>query len=194
MTDPASVDLLAAYLRGDQEAAAVLFARYAERLLALARGQMSQRLAQKVGPEDVVQSAYGSFFHRARAGQFTLRQSGDLWNLLVAITVNKVRRQVERFHAGKRALDREEGLPDDLAVLAREPSPEDAALLADELEQLFHHLPARHRRIVELRLQGRSVAEIADETHYTETRVRQVLAQVEGRQREREQATRPAGG
>jgi RNA polymerase sigma-70 factor (ECF subfamily) len=186
------MELLEAYLRGDQQAATTLFERYAERLFTLARGLMSHRLAQKVGPEDVVQSAYGSFFHRARAGQFTLQHRGDLWHLLVTITLNKVRRQVEHFHAGKRALDREQTVPKDLALLAREPAPEEAALLADELEHLFRSLPARHRRIVELRLQGRPVAEIATETHYTETRVRQVLAQVEQQQRDREQTTRTA--
>src|SRR5438270_12519197 len=80
--DVPSADLMARWRDGDEEAAEQLFHRYAERLLALARSRMSVWLAGHVDPEDVVQSAYRSFFTGARAGRFALERNGDLWRLL----------------------------------------------------------------------------------------------------------------
>ena len=40
--DDLSVDLLARWRQGDQQAAAALFERYAERLIGLAHGRLSQ--------------------------------------------------------------------------------------------------------------------------------------------------------
>src|SRR5437764_13076621 len=104
--DPLSADLMTRWRAGDEGAAATLFHRYAERLLALARGRLSGRLARHVDAEDVLQSAYRSFFSGARDGRFVLHRSGDLWRLLVAITLHKLQRQVERHTTAKRALSR----------------------------------------------------------------------------------------
>ncbi len=102
-----SAEIVARWRAGDQQAAGALFRRYAERLLALARSRLSSRLARHIDPEDVVQSAYRSFFSGARAGRYVLKRSGDLWRLLVAITLPKLHHQVERPPAGKRRYPRE---------------------------------------------------------------------------------------
>src|SRR5262249_5168287 len=135
--DVLSAELMARWREGDEDAAGELFRRYAERLLALARSRLSARLARHVDPEDVVQSAYKSFFTGARDGRFALRRSGDLWRLLVAITLHKLQRQAERLAAGKRAVARERQLANEAGpfgieaqVLAREPTPAEAAALA----------------------------------------------------------------
>ena len=49
---------------GEDEAAREVFVRFAARLAGLARRHLDVRLAVKVDPEDVVQSAYKSFFVR----------------------------------------------------------------------------------------------------------------------------------
>src|SRR5262245_31380615 len=93
MTDTPSAELVARYHRGgDESAAEELFRRYCGRLTALARSRLSQALAARVDAEDVVQSAYRSFFRLARGGDVVLRASGDLWRLLVRITLRKVYR------------------------------------------------------------------------------------------------------
>jgi RNA polymerase sigma-70 factor (ECF subfamily) len=180
-----SADLMLRWREGDQQAARELFSRYAERLLALARSRLSAKLARHLDPEDVVQSAYRSFFVGARDGRFVLERSGDLWRLLVAITVHKLQRQVERHAAGKRAVSLEFS-PDDenglfglqALALAREPTPADAAALADTLEHALAGLQPEQRRVVELRLQGFRLEEIAAELHRSERTVRRVLEQV----------------
>jgi DNA-directed RNA polymerase specialized sigma24 family protein len=94
-----SAELLDRYERGDSAAADQLFARYADRLLALARSRLSAKLARRIDADDVVQSTYRSFFARARDGQFTADEPGDLWRLLATIALHKVRRQARRHRA-----------------------------------------------------------------------------------------------
>lgn len=183
-----SGDLLARWRAGDQQAAEELFRRYVKRLTALARARLSDKLAGRVDPEDVVQSAYRSFFADARAGQYDLQRGGDLWRLLVSITLHKLHHQVERMQTQKRSVEREAsyGTEDSLVILqgnrlSGEPSPVEAVALADELEQLMRPLDAMKRRILELRLQGYGLAEIAAQVHCGERTVRRVLKEVKDR-------------
>jgi RNA polymerase sigma factor (sigma-70 family) len=171
MSDPGedtSVDLVLRWRDGDQQAADELFRRYADQLVALAHTRLSAKMALRTSAEDVVQSAYRSFFVHARAGRYSLERSGDLWRLLVAITLHKLRGQVEHHTAGKRSVHLESTSATDdgwfgLApqLLAQQPSPEEAAALADEVEEVMNHLDPLHRRILELRLQGYNLEEIA---------------------------------
>jgi RNA polymerase sigma factor (sigma-70 family) len=181
MQDDKSVELLARWRAGDQQAAADLFHRYAERLIAVAHRRLSAKLAQRVHAEDVVQSVYCSFFVGARDGRYVLERSGDLWRLLVTITLNKLQHHYKRNSAEKRALDREQadgnaGVP--LDVLAREPTPEEAAILVDVLEHLLQGLDPVQRRMIELRLQGFGLEEIAAQTQRCRQTVRRILDRV----------------
>jgi RNA polymerase sigma-70 factor (ECF subfamily) len=185
-----SADLMARWREGDEQAAEEMFRRYAERLRALARSRLSARVARHVDPDDVVQSAYRSFFASARDGRYALRRSGDLWRLLAAITLHKLRRQVEHHTARKRAAAAEGhfggengicGLPAE--ALARDPTPEEAAAAADTVEQVLRGLEPLQRRMVELRLQGCGLDEISADVGRSERTVRRLLEQVKGRLR-----------
>jgi RNA polymerase sigma factor (sigma-70 family) len=188
MDNDCSGHLLARWCGGDQQAAEELFHRYVKRLIALARGRLSTKLARCVDPEDVVQSAYRSFFADARNGHYQLERGGDLWRLLVSITLHKLHNQVERLNTLKRAAEREVsyGTEDSLLLLqgprvTGEPSPLEAVALADELEQLMGGLDGVQRRILELRLQGHELEAIAAEAHCGERTVRRVLKEVKQR-------------
>jgi RNA polymerase sigma-70 factor (ECF subfamily) len=184
--DDASVNLLARWREGDQQAATELFQRYAERLIALANSRLSARLTPRVGGEDVVQSVYCSFFAGARDGRYVLQESGDLWRLLVTITLHKVQHQFRRHNSGKRAVGMEQPLgesPDGSLFLppeflVDEPSPEQSVALTDLLERVMGGLDPVQRRILELRLQGYNLGEIADQTGRTRPTVRRVLERV----------------
>jgi eukaryotic-like serine/threonine-protein kinase len=179
MTDTPSAELLARYYRCHDEAAAEeLFRRYSGRLTALARSRMSHALASRVDAEDVVQSAYRSFFLLARDGDVLLRESGDLWRLLVRITLRKVYRNARRHCADCRSVAREDPRPVEMAALAlsREPTPAQAAALIDELQGVLAPLDALQRRIVEMRLQAHEVEDIAAEVGRSTRTVRRILA------------------
>lgn len=162
-----TVDLIARWRAGEQLAAQQLFQRYAEQLIALARGRLSDRFNRRFDPEDVVQSAYRSFFSGVHDGRYSVERGGDLWRLLVVITLHKLQHQVRRNLSDKRSLDRERDLgqgkiPEDM--LARVPSPVEAVALAEELERVMGLLEPLQRRMLELRLQGYNLSEIGTAT------------------------------
>src|SRR5262245_55495279 len=112
MSDTPSAELLQRYRQHDPAAAEALFQRYADRLPRLARSRLSSKLNARLDPEDVVLSAYRSFFLLARGGEVTLRESGDLWRLLVRITLRKVYRNARRHQAEARSVEREQPWPE----------------------------------------------------------------------------------
>jgi DNA-directed RNA polymerase specialized sigma24 family protein len=176
-----SAELLARYRAGNEDAAAELFARYVERLTLLARARLSPRLARRVDPEDIVLSAWRSFFVGARDGRLSVGAGGELWPLLVTITLRKLYRNVKHHTAERRTVDAEQSPDVAAAVLepvCSEPRPEHAAALADELEAILRGLGPFERRVMELCLQGESVAAIAAETGRAERTVRRACSVV----------------
>jgi len=174
-------DLLRRWESGDEAAADMLYRRYAQRLCALADAKIGARLRRREGPEDAVQSAFRTFFRRAADGQFRVDHSGAIWNLLVMITLNKIRRKAEYHHAQKRDIAAEVSLNNPAVsplVVAHDPTPEEAALLHDCLECLLADLKPPEPQIVRLCLQGYSTSEIADRVGSTRWTVRRVLDRV----------------
>jgi RNA polymerase sigma factor (sigma-70 family) len=174
--------LLERYREGDDDAAEALFVRYFERLTSLARGRLSQKLASRTDPEDIVLSVYRSFFIDARDGRFALSRGGDLWRLLASMTKHKLLRQVRRHTADRRSIHLESPIDQleegRLAVRRQEAAVEDALALADMLECVLSRLDLFGRRVLELRMQGAPLLEIAADTGRSERSVRRKLAQI----------------
>ena len=118
---------------------------------------MDVRLRQKEDPEDVLQSVYHSFFVRQARGEFDLRDWDSLWSLLATITLHKCGHRVEHFQAARRDVRREVAPPtrDDPTAswegIAREPTPQEAAVLSELLEQTMRGLEGYQRQILELK-------------------------------------------
>ena len=87
--------LLARVREGDEDAAAVIFRRFVDQLIAKAHRHLSPAVRRKADAEDVVQSVYRTFFRRMHDGEFQLDHWGSLWGLLTRITVRKC------AHAGR---------------------------------------------------------------------------------------------
>jgi RNA polymerase sigma-70 factor (ECF subfamily) len=169
---------------GDKEAARNLFDRYVDRLVALARRRMSQSLASRVDPEDVVQSVFRTFFVRLQDGKFQLHQQDDPCKLLVQITIHKTLRQVAYQKAAKRNPSAEAGQENTdrqelYAVLDREPTPEEAVIFIDQLEHFMKKLRPDERRILEMRVQGYKNEEICQELKIYERKVRRLMERVQ---------------
>jgi DNA-directed RNA polymerase specialized sigma24 family protein len=145
-------------------AAGELFHRFADRLVALARRQFEPRLAYRVDPEEVVQSAFKSFFVRHRAGRFEVSGWPSVWGLLTVITLRKCADRVAYYRAAcrdaRREVDDSSGYGAD-GVRNREPSPDEAAVLAEMVDGLLASADPDDRPVLELSLQGYSAADIS---------------------------------
>jgi RNA polymerase sigma-70 factor, ECF subfamily len=189
MTSDDSFNVLMGRLRGGDEAAAEeIFRRYAGRLMGLARSRLRGAIRRKMDPDDVVQSAFRSFFRRQREGQFELPDWGSLWGLLAQITLHKCGHRLRGFRAARRDVRREveraPGSADSVAdweAIAREPTPQEAAVLTETLEQVMAGLDGPQRQTLELTLQGHQAAQIARQLRCTERTVFRVLARVRDR-------------
>jgi RNA polymerase sigma-70 factor (ECF subfamily) len=164
--EPSDHSLLQRYRRGDQNAATHLYLRYAERLRALARAQCSPDLAQHVDVDDIVQSVFGSFFRKASQGCYDVPDGEELWKLFLVLTLNKIRAKGIFHRAAKRDIRLTAGGDYIERFLYAKTTPDDAALTVLHLviDEALKRLTEQHKTMVELRIAGYEVAEIAEKT------------------------------
>lgn len=185
----AFAELMARLRAGDDDVATLLFDRYHQRLLALARKRLSDAVRQKVDPDDVVQSVYRSFFHRHQLGQFQVEDWDNLWTLLTLITVRKCAGRAEYFLTACRnvrkerapAADDSHGERVDWQPEASDPTAEEAVLLAETIEQVMRGLDGWECEVFTLSLQGYSVQEIGERVGRAERSVERVRGRVKKR-------------
>jgi RNA polymerase sigma-70 factor (ECF subfamily) len=159
-------DLLNRLYSDEDAAARDVFQRYSRRLIAVTRRHIGPGLAHRVDPEDVVQSAFKSFFLRHREGKLRVGDWDNMWGLLALITRRKCADRVEYLRAGRRDVDRELSISASadqpwLVAADREPLPEEVASLTEMVERLRQAAGDDERAVLELSLQGYTAAEIA---------------------------------
>lgn len=186
--DSAFEELMARLRLRDNDAAAEVFNRFASRLCALARSNLDCRIRQKVDPEDVLLSAYKSFFARQADGRLDATSWEGLWAILTVITVGKCRDHVGFFHAAKRDTRREvlaappgKEAGEWLSAIDREPSPLEALTLAETVQALMSSLETHEQEILGLSLQGYSTQEISAQCGRAERTVQRVRERVKKR-------------
>src|SRR5262245_10647873 len=163
---------------GDDAAARELFGRFTHQLITLALRHIDAGLRHKVDPEDVVQSAYKSFFVRYGTGKLNVVNWNSLWGLLTLITTRKCAERAAYHRAGRRDAAREVSPPGGdeqapwLEPFGREPTPLEAAVLTETVEQLLAGLDEEERPILELSLQGYTTREISERLGRAERTVR----------------------
>lgn len=153
--------LLERYVGGSEDAATQLYQRYAERLNALVRTRCSSDLTRRVDADDIIQSAFRSFFRAAHTGVYEAPDGEDLWRLLLTITLNKVRAQGAFHRAAKRDIRLTASLSSEPAGGTVFRHDEEGNRLRLALEEAIAGLPNELRPLVEFRLRGHEVAEIA---------------------------------
>ncbi len=170
---PSDGSLLRVLQAGDQAAAAALHARYARRVLAVARANMSRGLSRRVDPDDIAQSVFRRFFTAARAGRYTLPTGEELWDLLLVFTLNRLRSAEQHHRAGKRDLRLTVGWnAADPAGATPDPAEH---LLVTSVEEAVDRMPVAGREVVRLRMAGCEVAEIAAATGRSKRTVERLL-------------------
>ena len=159
---------------GDAEAAEKIWRRYFEGLIRLAHARLRGSPRAVADEEDAALSALDSFFQGAARGRYPkLDDRDDLWRLLVVITERKALDQAQRERRQKRGGGKvlgTLGLPDAdrpgngiAALAAPEPTPDFAAMVADECRRLLGLLRDDGlRRVAQWKMAGYTNDEIAD--------------------------------
>jgi DNA-directed RNA polymerase specialized sigma24 family protein len=160
---------------GEQEAFQNLWERYVRRLVGLARKRLRGAPRGAADEEDVVLSAFDSFFCRAQEGRFPkLLDRNDLWQLLVLIASRKASNLAQherRQRRGGGRVHHASALPggDESGggllfadLIGREPEPAVAAQVVEEYERLLDGLGDDELRSVAVwKLEGYTNDEIA---------------------------------
>jgi DNA-directed RNA polymerase specialized sigma24 family protein len=168
---------------GDLAAAQPLWERYFKSLVVLARKKLErrQRTRAEADEEDAALSAFNSFCVGVAAGRFPqLADREDLWRILVTITARKAFAQTQRQKRlkrgggtvvaeavlrGPRGDSADSGAGPGLDLIAgNEPTPEFAAMVAEEYERLLEVLNDERLRMVAIsRMEGYTCDEIASQ-------------------------------
>jgi RNA polymerase sigma-70 factor (ECF subfamily) len=183
-SEPAASDasLLSVFRQGNQDAATQLYLRYAKRLRALIREQCSNELSRRLEEDDIVQSVFRTFFTGAKQGLYKVPGGQDLWKLLLVISLNKIRAKGAYHSAAKRDARRTSSL--DAVGVGSEPSDQDGgeqAFFYLVIREALEHLPAEYREIVQLRIEGYEVDEIATKSSRAKRTVERILQEARRR-------------
>jgi DNA-directed RNA polymerase specialized sigma24 family protein len=161
---------------GDRQAAQPLWERYFARMAGLARSRLRAVRFKDAAcdEEDAALSAFESLCAGLARGQFPqLSDRDDLWRLLVVITSRKVlvqaRQQLRQKRGGGNVRPASDlaGDSDDedellVRVVSTEPTPEFAAMVAEEYRRLLDRLGNDAlRQVAILRMEGATGDEIA---------------------------------
>jgi hypothetical protein len=158
---------------GERAAVQNIWERYFRRLVGLARARLQGMPRRAADEEDVALSAFDTFCRGAEQGHFPrLEDRDDLWKVLVMLTRRKAARLVEHECAQKRGGGRvanASALPAEADegsafadLIGREPAPEFALQVSEELQRLLGLLGDEQLRQVALwKMEGLEVPAIA---------------------------------
>jgi RNA polymerase sigma factor (sigma-70 family) len=159
---------------GEADAAQQLWQRYFEALIRLARNRLRGAPKAAADEEDAALSAFDSFCRGVARNRYPrLDDRDDLWRLLVVITerkaVDQARSQRRRKRGGGKIVGMPERGDDDLesrgiaGLRSPEPTPEFAAMVADECRDLLAQLRDDSlRAVARLRMEGYTNQEVSE--------------------------------
>jgi RNA polymerase sigma factor (sigma-70 family) len=159
---------------GDPAAASHLYERFVRRLIHLAARELGRKFSPAADPEAVAQSVLCSFFNRHKQGQLRF----DSWEMVHAWLA---RVTIYKCHNRRRDLSRQKRDPgllvslEDWETADREPSPEEEAILREQLAAAFAGFDAEEQQLIRLYLDGRTTEQVAELSGLTIRTVQRTL-------------------
>ena len=153
--------LIRAVQDGSNSAIRPLLAAYFDRLVQLARKRLQNMPGLGGYDEDLALRSFHSVYERLRDPARPLELAGrdDLWRLLATRTISRAIDLIRQHHPEE--VSREQ---DFTQLLTREPTPLEAAEVADECRRLLESLPEPELRIIALlKVEGYTNEEIASQ-------------------------------
>ncbi len=173
--------MLHRYREGQEDAATALYKRYAIRLQRLAEKKTDAKMASRIDPEGIVQSVFRTFFRRVSDGQYDVADGDDLWNLLLIISLNKLRKEATKQRTAKRDINKTHSLIE--KDHEKEGSNDDEAFIVLKLtvEEILSTLSVAEREIVEMRIAGHEINQIVESSKRAKRSVERILQSFRGR-------------
>ena len=175
MENFADRELLSRCRAGQEDAATALYLRYAHRLQSLAEKQTDNKMAVRVDPEGIVQSVFRTFFRRVTDGQYQVAEGEDLWNLLLVISLNKLRARATMHRAAKRDVGKTQHLKDSSQAARETHDNEALIILRMTIDEILGNLPEVEKDVVRLRIEGYEINDIAHQTQRAKRSVERIL-------------------
>ncbi|MBY0523976.1 MAG: sigma-70 family RNA polymerase sigma factor [Gemmataceae bacterium] len=175
--DPSDSSLLRRLRDGNQDAATQLYLRYADRLRILTRAECSPDLARRVDVDDIVQSVFSSFFRGVGQGYYEVPHGDELWKLFLVIALNKIRAKGAFHRAAKRDVRLTAGseLLENWVPTEHESTEMAHTFLRMVIDEALEAVSEVQKRMIQLRIEGHEVAEIAVQTQRSKRTVERVL-------------------
>jgi RNA polymerase sigma factor (sigma-70 family) len=156
---------------GDEEAARALWDRYFPQLVRVAHHKLADRNTRMADEEDVALSVLDSFIRAAADDHFPdLRDRSDLWRLLSVMTFRKVVDRTRYEQRQKRQVLGESAISDERSqsgthgvkgACSPDPTPELAAVLAEDCQRLLELLEPDLQALAARKLEGFTNSEVA---------------------------------
>lgn len=158
-------DLLARARRGDAAAAAAIAQQYERPLRIVASAQLGRLMRPYLDSLDLVQSVHRSLLVGLRQQKFDISTPDNLIALALTMVRRKIARHWRRLQRQQR-LEQGTGTDGNIPHLLAELSSPDSdpariAQVEDAIAHLWSHLDAGEKKLIQLRLEGYSTAEVA---------------------------------
>jgi RNA polymerase sigma-70 factor (ECF subfamily) len=167
---------------GSEEAARELYDTYLSHVLRCVRHRLFPKMRSLYDSQDFTQQVWASFF-RERQQLPDFETPEELVNYLIGMACNKVRMAGRYRYAQKRDIRLERILREDsgeagLHPAGRDPTPSSLVQYQERFDQLTDQQPAVAREVAQLRIEGHSYEEIAEQLDMDESNARRILRQV----------------
>jgi RNA polymerase sigma factor (sigma-70 family) len=176
-------ELMRSVREGSEDAARMLFDRYAPHIRRVVRRKLHQRLRPQFDSVDFVQDVWASFFAlQGRQASFESPEAliGFLSNMAYHKVIDAVRQNMQ---TKKRDIGRERPLEklintQDERLTARQPTPSQVFGAKEQWDQLLDRVPERYWPILKLLREGETHEEIARKLGLDKKTVQRVLRRI----------------
>lgn len=168
-------ELLKQLCDGDMAAAERVFIEYEPYLRKAVRRQLPAQLRSKFDSADILQSVWVSLLRGFRESGWRFADADQLRGFLFVATRNRL---IDRVRMHRNTVSREEPLSKYVKrhpLTSPQPRPSEIAQASDLWERLLACCPPEHHRLLSLRQQGHTLAEIAAQTGLHPDSVRRIL-------------------
>ena len=151
---------------GDTTAIAELVEKFEPEIRIIARRQLGPALRPYLDSMDIVQSINRTLFLGLRNEQFQFASPQKLMAFVALLVRRKTARQWRKHRRQQRESGikpSDDGLSDFILAWRSRTEPTDQVAHREQVEQVLEHLDETDRKLISLRLEGRSTAEAARE-------------------------------